>query len=105
MTNREMENWWKKHHRSLLKTPAKEPKAPRMVGQSQIVKIGKADAEITADSSGTVSIWRDGVDTGEDVTAELDWMHGSENISLGKEVLVTWFADEGIWRITGAECE
>lgn len=82
---------------------------PRMIS-NQIVKIGKADAAITFDSSGTVSIWkRNGsgtlVDTTENVTAHLDWMHGDENVSSGKEVLVAWFQDEGIWRIIGAECE
>ncbi len=76
------------------------------VAGSQIVKIGKADADITADSTGTVSIWRGGVDTTENVTdVELDWMHGGTKVSAGKEVMITFFADEGIWRITGAECE
>ena len=76
------------------------------VAGSQIVKIGKADADITADSTGTVSIWRAGVDTTENVEdVELDWMHGGTKVSAGKEVMITFFADEGIWRITGAECE
>ena len=72
---------------------------------TQTVKIGKADADITVGSTGTVSIWRAGVDTTEDETASLDWMAGTTQVSLGKEVMITWFADEGIWRITGAECE
>jgi hypothetical protein len=67
--------------------------------------IGKADSEITIDSSGTVSLWTDAGDSGDNVTAELDWMHGDENVSSGKEVLVAWFPDESLWRIVGAECE
>ena len=77
-----------------------------IVAKPQTVKIGKADAQIPIDSTGTVSIWRDGVDTTENITGvKLDWMAGTTNVSSGKEVMITWFADEGIWRITGAECE
>ena len=75
-------------------------------GLGQTVKIGKADAAITAGSTGTISIWRDGADTTENIEdVELDWMHGSTDVSLGKQVMITYFADEAIWRITGAECE
>ena len=69
-------------------------------------KIGKADADITAGGTGTVSIWRDGADTTENITGvKLDWMDGGDDISSGKEVLIRWFPDEGVWRIVGAECE
>jgi hypothetical protein len=71
----------------------------------QLIRKGKTDAAITADSSGTVSIWSGGADTGDNVTAYLDWAHGDEDISLGKEVFIQWFADEQKWIITGAECE
>ena len=76
-----------------------------LVASGQTVKIGKADADIAVDATGTISIWRAGVDTTENETASLDWMAGTTQVSSGKEVLITWFADEGIWRITGAECE
>ena len=76
-----------------------------VLAQPQTVKIGKADADITVGSTGTVSIWRDGSDTTENEDAKLDWMAGTTQVSSGKEVMITWFADEGIWRITGAECE
>jgi hypothetical protein len=76
-----------------------------LVAGGQTVKIGKADADIAVDATGTISIWRDGADTTENETAKLDWMAGTTQVSSGKEVLITWFADEGIWRITGAECE
>ena len=74
------------------------------------VKIGKADADITAGTAGTVNIWRRAtpttaaVDTGETVEAYFDWL-STETISAGKEVMVQWFKDEGLWRIVGAECE
>lgn len=77
----------------------------------QVTKIGKADAAVTFDSTGTVSVWRTNgsgtlVDTTENITGvELDWMHGDENISLGKEVMIQWFPDEALWRFTGSECE
>ena len=76
-----------------------------IVVRPQTVKIGKADSNIAVDATGTVSIWRAGVDTTENETASLDWMAGTTQVSAGKEVMITWFADEGIWRITGAECE
>lgn len=76
-----------------------------LVASGQTVKIGKADADIAVDATGTISIWRDGVDTTENEEAKLDWMAGTTQVSLGKEVMITWFADEAIWRITGAECE
>lgn len=69
------------------------------------IKLGKADADITAGSSGTVSIWSDdGIsDTGDDVEGFLDWMHGGEDISAGQELLVVRMGF--LWRIIGAECE
>jgi hypothetical protein len=70
-----------------------------------ITYAGMADGNISVDSSGTISLYDDGSDTGENVTAYLDWMHGDEQVSSGKEVLVTWFPMESKWRITAAECE
>ena len=72
-----------------------------------VIKHAKADGAITFGSSGTVSIW-DGstlADTTVNVTAYLDWMHGSENISSGKELLIQWFPNRGKWQIIGADCE
>ncbi len=76
-----------------------------LVASGQTVKIGKTNSLISVGSTGTVSIWRDGVETIENETVSLDWMAGTTDVSAGKEVMITWFADEGIWRITGAECE
>lgn len=76
------------------------------------LKIGKADSDITAGSTGTVSLWQKNPstgtleDTGDNVTAYLDWMHGSEDVSSGKQVVIARFGEYGgIWRIIGAECE
>lgn len=74
------------------------------------VMIGKADSNINAAASGTVSLWRgttgiDLADTGDNVTAWLDWAEGGEKVSAGKEVWIRWFSEEQIWRIIGAECE
>ena len=78
----------------------------------QTVKIGKAGTGgITFDSTGTVDVWRKNPstgtleDTGEEIEVVLDWMHGDASISEGREVVATWFADEAVWRIMGAECE
>ncbi len=72
--------------------------------QVQTLAVGKTTEEISAGTSGDVEIYREGIATGETVTAELDWMT-SQNISSGKEVLLNYFYDEFLWRIIGAECE
>lgn len=72
--------------------------------QVQTLAVGKTTQQISAGGNGTVEIYRDGAATGEEVTAELDWMT-SQNISSGKEVLLNYFYDEFLWRIIGAECE
>lgn len=66
---------------------------------------GKTDATITAGSSGTVSVWRNGSDTSFNVTGYLNWMDGSEDISGDREVVLHYFEDEAKWVITNAECE
>jgi hypothetical protein len=69
------------------------------------VLTGVTDAQITAGGSGTVSIhfMASGTPSEYNVTGHLDWMHGSENISASKQVLLSWV--DGQWLITGAECE
>jgi hypothetical protein len=79
------------------------------VGESGLVRIGKTTGTITAGSSGTVNVWTGSTAAETNpvvaLTAHLDWMHGSEDISSGKEVQVRYFTDAEKWRITGAECE
>ncbi len=83
---------------------------PKVLGSSsQSVKIGKADADITFGSSGSVTIWRRSSGaapsaTTETIDAHLDWL-SVETISASKMVLIQYFKDETIWRIVGAECE
>lgn len=66
---------------------------------------GVADADIEADSSALVSVWKNGADTGANVTAHLNWMHGGAKISSGKKLIAEWFKDEQKWVVTHAECE
>ena len=73
--------------------------------QMQIVKRGKTDAGILSGNSGTVSIYRSAIDSGDNVTAHLLWAHGGQQVSADKEVFVAWFEDENKWIIIGAECE
>lgn len=71
-----------------------------------IVAVGKTNAPHVVNTQGQISIWQNGSDTGYDLEGVwLDWMHGSENISSGKQVQVQWFSAERRWRITAAECE
>ena len=81
--------------------------APRSKGQGNNLKIGVTAEAIAVDSSGSVTIWTGGesvpTETGDTVTAYLDWMDGGEAISSGKQVLLAKFGT--IWRIIGAECE
>ena len=79
--------------------------AVRLGALRDAVVVGKTAGNVTADSSGNVDIYVNGAATTYQIEVELDWMHGGEGISTGKEVMCTWFADEMIWRFTGAECE
>lgn len=104
---RNMRKMWAWYQNQLANSPPpRQPRAGRVPsGGGQLFKIGKTDSLITFGGNGVVSIYRNGIDTTENETAKLDWMHGDEDISSGKEVLIMRFADEGIWRIIGAECE
>lgn len=63
-----------------------------------------ADGNISAGGSGTVSVWREGSDSGYDVTAYLNWMHGGTDVTAGTELIIRWFPDEEKWIIVAAEC-
>lgn len=66
---------------------------------------GTCDADIAIDGAGDVSVFKNGSDTNDNITAHLNWMHGGEGISSGKQVLCRWFSDEKRWVIVGADCE
>lgn len=64
------------------------------------------DAEITVGSSGTVSIWREGADTGDNETAHFDWCDaGGSAIASGTEVTIKYWPDEDKWNIHTSGCE
>lgn len=72
------------------------------------IKLGKTVSDIEPDQSGSVTVWdgSDGTPTETDEVIEdvqLDWMHGGEQVSQGKEVAIMLFGDT--WRIMWAECE
>jgi len=64
-----------------------------------------ADATIPTDGSAAASVHRNGSDTGANVTAYLNWTHGDEDISAGKQITVEWFSDERKWVVVNADCE
>ena len=71
-----------------------------------VVLLGKPDGPISPAGSGTVSIWKNGVDTTYDVTSvHLSWMSNNQLVSAGKECAIEWFPYEEKWRIVGADCE
>lgn len=80
-------------------------------------RLVKADATIQINTSGTCSIWRwpyeDASptaleDSTRNLTAHLRWMHGdvaANRVSAGKQALVRYFVDSGLYMIVQAECE
>lgn len=80
--------------------------AIRMGNPTTTSVVGTANGTIVAGGIGQITVFRNGVSTGYVLEGvHLDWMHGSEDISSGKEVMATYFPYEKRWRITGAECE
>lgn len=104
-TLRELLAWWRQNKTSVTAKNKTPPKQPKMVGGGVRLKIGKADGTIVAGDSGTVDVWRDQADTGEEITAELPSELTDQNISDGKGVAAAWFPDENEWKIIAAECE
>jgi len=39
------------------------------------------------------------------VKGHLDWMHNSDKVSVGKEILLAWNDEQDHWSTIGAECE
>ena len=77
------------------------------MGPPRTVKVlAKPDGVISpGETNATVSVWANGGDTGYNLTGvNFTWMD-ADDISVGKEIIVTWFPDEMLWRITHAECE
>ena len=78
----------------------------------QEMLVGKADAQIVPGGSGTVSVWRNGSDTGFNIeNVQYDWIIGTvydetlmadvpRNIDAGEEMIVGYFDNELLWRVT-----
>lgn len=79
----------------------------RLGANRDAVVLGKTTAPVTVGStSNLITVWHGGAATGLSLSGvRFDWMTGDQQISNGKQVMCTWFADEQVWRITGAECE
>lgn len=67
--------------------------------------LATTNAAIQPGSSGAVNVKTAGNVTLGSVTAHLTYMHGNEQISANKEVLVEYFPEHEKWIIVGAECE
>lgn len=66
---------------------------------------GKTDSAIPAGTRGTVSIWRGGADTGENVVAFNRCEKGDPSGLIPSGRFVYLERREGEWVITAAECE
>lgn len=66
----------------------------------------KTDTTITAGTQGVVSVWKDDVDSGLNLSAWLDWaVRTGEDVSAGKEGVITYRPDWRRWDLTILECE
>lgn len=80
----------------------------RQVGLTDVTLLGKPTTDVNPAGSGTVTIWRGHppIATSYAINnVRLQWMHGAQKVSAGKEVQIQFFADDLQWRIVGAECE
>lgn len=71
----------------------------------QLLRRGRADATITAGSSGTVSLRHGSTDSGINVTAHYDHADDGVDIEAGTDVWVRWCPIENRWEIAGGGCE
>ena len=94
-----------------IEVAALQTQVQRLANQVQnqqnatIIRRGTADEDIAADGSGDVILEHNPASSlaGHTITAHLDWAHGDEQVSDGKQVFVAWIRDR--WVIIGAECE
>ena len=79
----------------------------RLGSHRDAVVRGKTTGLVSVGSTNnTIAVWNGTAASGLSISGvRFDWMTGAQNISSGKEVVLTWFADEKTWRITAAECE
>ena len=90
--------------RKLRELPSAIDKLP--IQPAWILK-GKPDANITVGGSATFSVWKNGADTGINVTAHQNWI-GTATIVSGTECIIHFFRDEntgaGRWVVIDAGC-
>jgi len=65
----------------------------------------KPVATILAGNAGNCRVWIKGADTTEEVSVKLNWMHGGQQISAGKEAIAEYMEDEESFVFTESECE
>ena len=65
----------------------------------------KPVTDIFPGGSGPVRVFLRGLDSGVTETAYLNWAHGSQKTSGGKECTIKFFEDERKWVFLTAECE
>lgn len=64
----------------------------------------KPDADVTSGSSGTFSIYSDGVDTGENVTAHWKWATDALTLEAGTESWIGWNERLQRFDVLGGAC-
>ena len=96
----EAQSWYAK------KGGRRKPNFVTTLGQSKFFGV-VTNAAITPGNSGTISVLQNGsvMTPAKELTVHLRYMHNSEQVSVGKQVLVEYFPNEEAWIIIGAECE
>lgn len=70
-----------------------------------LMRRAKPDADITAGSSGTFSIYDATTDSTENVAAYYDWGTDGATLAAGTEGWISWDDDERRWEWVGGACE
>lgn len=71
---------------------------------SQEIKYGRMTAELTFGNTGTMQVFRNGVDTGETIEVVWDKFEDDEPALPEHDVKAVWVADEKLWRVDNIEC-
>ena len=76
-----------------------------VIAPCNLIQRAKLDAEVTAGSSGTFSVYADETDTTVNVTAEVKWGDNAESVTSGKESWVRYNIEAAKWEYIGGDCE
>ena len=66
---------------------------------------GKAVGDIPVGGTGKMAIYINGQNTGGEIDVDLDWTHGGEQISDGKEMAARWYPEDCKYAAIQADCE